>query len=93
MDVPAVPVQHVALHTCPCRAQRCRRGMAVQAAAPAAGALPLALPQLLPASGPWGVWCGLICAGAFGMWAEVSVMVGHVDEHDYDNTPLFPSHP
>ncbi|KAI8465541.1 MAG: hypothetical protein J3K34DRAFT_454744 [Monoraphidium minutum] len=40
----------------------------------AAGALPL--PQLLPASGPWGVWCGLICCGAFGMWAERNTRVG-----------------
>lgn len=29
-----------------------------------------ALPQLVPASGPWGVWSGLICAGAFGLWSE-----------------------
>lgn len=28
------------------------------------------LPQLVPASGPWGVWTGLIVAGAFGMWSE-----------------------
>ena len=26
------------------------------------------LPSLVPASGPWGVWAGLILAGAFGTW-------------------------
>ena len=42
----------------------------------AAAALPasLPLPQLLPASGPWGVWAGLIAAGFFGMWAEVRAL-------------------
>ena len=29
-----------------------------------------AFPQFFPASGPWGVWSGLILAGAFGMWSE-----------------------
>jgi hypothetical protein len=29
-----------------------------------------ALPQLIPAAGPWGVWTGLVVAGAFGMWSE-----------------------
>lgn len=49
------------------------------AAAAAAASIPaaagdagfqLALPQLFPATGPWGVWAGLVVAGAFGMWSE-----------------------
>lgn len=43
---------------------------ACTAAAVATDVLALPLPTLLPASGPWGVWAGLICAGAFGMWSE-----------------------
>jgi len=30
----------------------------------------LVMPQLLPACGPWGVWAGLVVAGAFGLWSE-----------------------
>uniref|UniRef100_A0A383V839 DUF819 domain-containing protein n=1 Tax=Tetradesmus obliquus TaxID=3088 RepID=A0A383V839_TETOB len=49
---------------------------AAAAAAPAAWCLPLPggssllLPCLWPAAGPWGVWVGLVAAGAFGMWSE-----------------------
>ncbi|KAG2425993.1 hypothetical protein HXX76_013364 [Chlamydomonas incerta] len=28
------------------------------------------LPALLPLQGPWGVWTGLVLAGAFGLWSE-----------------------
>ncbi|GLI59685.1 hypothetical protein VaNZ11_001627 [Volvox africanus] len=28
------------------------------------------LPTLLPLQGPWGVWTGLVLAGAFGLWSE-----------------------
>jgi hypothetical protein len=37
---------------------------------PLLGGASLALPSLWPACGPWGVWSGLILAGAFGMWSE-----------------------
>jgi hypothetical protein len=37
---------------------------------PLLGGASLALPCLWPAAGPWGVWAGLIIAGAFGMWSE-----------------------
>jgi hypothetical protein len=43
--------------------------VAVTAAAGNSG-FQLGLPQLVPASGPWGVWAGLVVAGAFGMWSE-----------------------
>jgi len=60
------------------RASTCSRPVIVAgagaAAAAAAAAAPegfqLALPQLIPAAGPWGVWTGLVVAGAFGMWSE-----------------------
>lgn len=51
-------------------------GTAGRGVSPAALPASLAVPQLLPASGPWGVWCGLICAGFFGMWAERNTRVG-----------------
>lgn len=55
-----------------------QRGGVPQAAAPAAAAAAggLVLPQLLPASGPWGAWAGLIAAGAFGLWAEKHTKLG-----------------
>lgn len=28
------------------------------------------VPDLLPLSGPWGVWTALVCAGAVGLWSE-----------------------
>jgi hypothetical protein len=37
---------------------------------PLLGGTSLLLPCLWPAAGPWGVWSGLILAGAFGMWSE-----------------------
>ncbi|GBG00384.1 hypothetical protein Rsub_13136 [Raphidocelis subcapitata] len=52
--------------------QRERRRFVAAAGFPAA----LPLPQLFPAAGPFGVWTGLICAGAFGMWAERNTRIG-----------------
>ncbi|EFJ49253.1 hypothetical protein VOLCADRAFT_120770 [Volvox carteri f. nagariensis] len=47
-------------------------GAAAAAASPA-GTSSLALPELptlLPLQGPWGVWTGLVLAGALGLWSE-----------------------
>lgn len=70
---PSLGHQHCAGH----RRSRCSRpviaagaGAAAAAAAAAPEGFQLALPQLVPAAGPWGVWTGLVVAGAFGMWSE-----------------------
>ncbi|GIL89103.1 hypothetical protein Vretifemale_16972 [Volvox reticuliferus] len=55
----------------PVRAVSTAAAAAVVAAPASVSGLALPeLPTLLPLQGPWGVWTGLILAGAFGLWSE-----------------------